>query len=145
MKAFLDTSVLVAVFYGDHPHHDVSLDLFLRLGKKAACCSIHSLAEVYATLTGMPGKHRVSGDTAVLFLNEIQEHLTLVGLNAEEYAKTLAQAANANLCGGAVYDALHANCAEKAGARVIYTWNAKDFMRVSPAIAARVRRPDQPA
>jgi predicted nucleic acid-binding protein len=35
MKAFLDTSVLVPVFYGDHVHHAGSLDLFTRFPKKA--------------------------------------------------------------------------------------------------------------
>lgn len=62
MKAFLDTSVLIATFYGDHEHHGSSLDLFLRFGKSDASCAVHSLAEVYATLTRMPGKHRVRGD-----------------------------------------------------------------------------------
>lgn len=36
MKAFLQTSVLVATFYGDHQHHQQSLDLFLRHGKTNA-------------------------------------------------------------------------------------------------------------
>jgi predicted nucleic acid-binding protein len=60
VKAFLDTSVLVATFYADHEHHPPSIDLFLRFVKKDACCGAHSLAEVYATLTGMPGKRRRS-------------------------------------------------------------------------------------
>ena len=58
MKAFLDTSVLVATFYGDHEHHELSIKLFLRYEKSAVCCGAHSLAEVYASLTGMPGKER---------------------------------------------------------------------------------------
>jgi predicted nucleic acid-binding protein len=33
MKAFLDTSVLVPVFYGDHVHHAASLELFTRFPK----------------------------------------------------------------------------------------------------------------
>ncbi len=28
MKAFLDTSVLVPVFYGDHVHHAASMEVF---------------------------------------------------------------------------------------------------------------------
>jgi hypothetical protein len=61
------TSVLVAAFYADHEQHPPSIDLFLRFRKKDACCGAHSLAEVYATLTAMPGKRRVSGDEALLF------------------------------------------------------------------------------
>jgi predicted nucleic acid-binding protein len=73
MKALLDTSVLVAAFYEDHEHHTESLELLLRHKKKDACCATHSLAEVYATLTAMPGGKRVSPIEAVLFLGSLRE------------------------------------------------------------------------
>jgi hypothetical protein len=47
--------VLIATFYGDHEHHESSIDLFLRFGKNETCCGAHSLAEAYAVLTGMLG------------------------------------------------------------------------------------------
>ena len=142
MKAFLDTSVLVATFYADHEHHLPSIDLFLRFGKKDACCGAHSLAEVYATLTGMPGKRRVSGHEALLFLGDIRERLTLVALDEREYFQMAEAYAAGGLAGGAVYDAILGHCALKAQAKVIYTWNTKDFLRLSPAIAGRVKRPE---
>ena len=142
MKVFLDTSVLVATFYADHEHHLPSIDLFLRFGKKDACCGAHSLAEVYATLTSMPGMRRVSGDEALLFLGDIRERLTLVALEGQEYCRMLDASAAAGLTGGAVYDAILGHCALKAKAEVIYTWNTRDFLRLSPAIAGRVRNPD---
>ena len=77
MKAFLDTSVLVATFYGDHEHHAPSIDLFLRHRKSEVSCAAHTLAEVYAGLTGMPGKDRVSGDEALLFIQDVRQRLTL--------------------------------------------------------------------
>lgn len=141
MKAFLDTSVLVATFYADHEHHPPSIDLFLRFGKKAACCGAHSLAEVYATLTGMPGKRRVSGDEALLFLGDIRERLTLVALDEQEYFQAVQSSAAAGLAGGAIYDAILGHCALKAKAAAIYTWNTRDFLRLSPAIASRVKSP----
>jgi predicted nucleic acid-binding protein len=143
VKAFLDTSVLVATFYSDHEHHGPSLDLFLRFGKKDACCAAHSLAEVYATLTGMPGKRRVGGDAALLFLGDIREHLTLVSLDEREYFQLVEEAASLNLASGAIYDGLLGYCALKVQAKTLYTWNTKDFLRLSPAIAERVRQPDQ--
>lgn len=142
VKAFLDTSVLVATFYGDHEHHDASLDIFLRFGKKKACCSTHSLAEVYATLTGMPGKRRVGGDAAILFLGDIRANLGLVSLDEREYFQVLEEAAGARLAGGAIYDALIGHCALKAQAETLYTWNTKDFLRLASAIAGRVKQPD---
>jgi predicted nucleic acid-binding protein len=142
VKAFLDTSVLVATFYADHEHHLPSIDLVLRFNKKDVCCGAHSLAEVYATLTGMPGQRRVSGDEALLFLGDIRERLTLVALDAQEYFQMAEAAAADGLAGGSVYDAILGHCARKAKAEVIFTWNTKDFLRLSPAIAGRVRRPD---
>jgi predicted nucleic acid-binding protein len=142
VKAFLDTSVLVATFYADHQHHSPSIDLFLRFGKKDACCAAHSLAEVYATLTSMPGKRRVNGDQAMLFLGDIRERLTLVTLDEQEYFQVMEAAAAGGLASGAVYDAILGHCALKAKAKVIYTWNTKDFLRQSPAIAGRVQTPE---
>ncbi|MGA2984810.1 MAG: PIN domain-containing protein [Terriglobia bacterium] len=141
MKAFLDTSVLVATFYADHEHHPPSIDLFPRFGKKEACCGAHSLAEVYATLTGMPSRRHVSGDEALLFLADIRERLTVVALNEQEYFRMAEASAAANLAGGAIYDAILGHCALKAKAEAIYTWNTKDFLRLPPAIAGRVKNP----
>jgi predicted nucleic acid-binding protein len=143
VKAFLDTSVLVATFYGDHEHHAPSLDVFLRFGKKDACCAAHSLAEVYATLTAMPAKRRVGGDAALLFLQDIRDRLTLVALDAGEYFQIVEQAAQANLASGAIYDAILGQCALKAKAETLYTWNTQDFLRLPQPIASRVKRPDQ--
>lgn len=143
MKAFLDTSVLVATFYGDHEHHQPSLDLFLRYGREKACCDAHSLAEVYATLTSMPGGRRVAGDAAMLFLDDIRTHLTVIALAPEEHLTALSEAAAAGIAGDATYDALLGHCACKAEAETIYTWNVKDFRRLPDPIAERVKRPDQ--
>jgi hypothetical protein len=65
MNGFFDSSVLAPVFYGDHVHHKASLDLLIRFNRSTGCCGAHSLAEVYSTLTRMPGKHRISGDQAM--------------------------------------------------------------------------------
>ena len=70
MRDFLDTSVLVAAFHVDHPHHRPSFDLFARYKRTDACYAMHSLAEVYATLNGMPAPRRASGDQALLALRK---------------------------------------------------------------------------
>jgi predicted nucleic acid-binding protein len=112
--------VLVATFYADHEHHQRSIDVFLRFDKKNACCGAHSLAEVYAILTGMPAPRRVSGNEALLFLGDIRNHLTLVALNEQEYFQVAEASAEAGLAGGAIYDAILGRCALKAKAQVIY-------------------------
>ena len=113
-----------------------------RRGCDAVCCGAHSLAEVYATLTGMPGKRRVSGDEALLFLGDIRERLTMVALDEQEYFQMAEASAAAGFASGAIYDAILGHCALKAKAAVIYTWNTRDFLRLSPAIAGRVKNPD---
>jgi predicted nucleic acid-binding protein len=142
VKAFLDTSVLVAALYGDHERHESSLDLLLRFGKDSTCGATHSLAEVFAVATGMPGKRRLGGDAALLFLGDLRARLTLVSLDEQEYMEALEAAASINLTGGAVYDALLGRCALKANAEAIYTWNTKDFLRLPQEIADRVMQPE---
>lgn len=141
MKWFFDTSVLIPTFLEDHQHHEASLKAFLKADKRLACCGAHSLAEVYATLTRLPGRHRLSGEQVLLFLENVRERLTLVALDAEEYFAAVRQAAAAGIVGGAVYDALLAHCALKVQAETIYTWNVKHFQQLAPEIVRRVRMP----
>jgi len=141
VKSFLDTSVLVAVFYGDHTHHAASLDLFTRCTKNDGGCGAHSLAEVYATLTRMPGKHRISGEQAMLFIGDIRERLSLIALDRDEYAEMLRSSAAAGVVGGAIYDALLAGCALKSGAEMIYTWNVRHYRLLGPEVTEGLRTP----
>jgi predicted nucleic acid-binding protein len=145
VNAFLDTSVLVATFYADHEHHQASIDVFLRFGRQEACCAAHSLAEVYATLTSMPPPRRVSGDEALLFLGDIRDRMTVIALDEQECFQLAESSAAARLNGGAIYDAILGQCALKADAEVIYTWNLKDFLRLPRPIASRVRTPEDAA
>jgi len=141
MKAFLDTSVLVPVFYGDHPHHTASLAVFTQLGKAEASCGAHSLAEVYSTLTRMPGKFRVGGEQVMLFIENIRERLTVVSLSANEYAETLKRFAALGIAGGAIYDALLAGCALKVKAETLFTWNLRHYGQFGQEITTRLRTP----
>ena len=141
MKAFFDTSVLVAAFLGDHEFHASSLRAFLRFKRQQAGCAAHSLAEVYSTLTRMPGHYRLSGDQALLFLQDIRDRLTVVALDAGEYYAAFEQAAALGVTGGTIYDALLAHCATKAGAEAIYTWNVKHFRQFGPKVAKRIKTP----
>jgi predicted nucleic acid-binding protein len=139
VKALLDTSVLVPVFLADHPHHKASLDVFLRFEKGQVCCAAHGLAELYSTVTRLPGKYRVSGEHAMLFLGDIRERLTLISLNPEEYYAAIERASGDGVVGGTIYDVLVASCALKAKADVVYTWNVKHFQQFN--FVARLRTP----
>ncbi len=141
MKAFFDTSVLVPVFYGDHVHHQASLALFVRFNKSTGCCGAHSLAEVYSTLTRMPGKHRISADQAMLFIGNIRERLSTIALSGDEYADALEASAALGIVGGGIYDAMLAHCALKARAQTIFSWNARHYAQCGSDVTKRLRTP----
>jgi predicted nucleic acid-binding protein len=141
MRAFFDTSVLVPVFYGDHVHHQPSIDLFIRFDKTTGCCGAHSLAEVYSTLTRMPGKHRISGEQAMLFIGSIRERLAIIALSGGEYGDALEASAARGIVGGGIYDAMLAHCAIKAKAETIYTWNGRHYAQCGVDVTQRLRTP----
>ena len=141
MKGFFDTSVLVPVFYGDHVHHSASLNLFIQFDKNTGCCGAHSLADVFSALTRMPGKHRISGEQAMLFIGSIRERLSVVSLSGDEYADALQASAARGIVGGGIYDAILARCAMKARAERIYTWNLRHYAQCGPEITGRLQTP----
>lgn len=141
MKSFFDTSVLIATSVEAHEHHERSFALFAGADRKTAGCAAHSLAELYATLTRLPGKARLSADQALLFLDSVEERLEIVSLDVREYRLAIQHAAAAGIVGGTMYDALIGWCALKARATRIYTWDVADFQRLGAEIADKVRTP----
>ena len=140
MKLFFDSSVLVPVFYADHPQHASSAKLFLEAGKDDFC-ALRTLGEVYATLTGLPLRPRITGPEGISIVKQIRERLTLITLSEPEYVSALEQSSAGTIVGAAAYDALIAQCALKAGADILLTWNVRDFTRLGPAVARLVKTP----
>ena len=62
------------------------------------------MAEVVSTLTRMPGKQRIRGEQAVLFIGSIRERLSIFALNGDEYAEALEASAALDIVGGGIYD-----------------------------------------
>lgn len=141
MNRFFDTSVLVATFWGDHPHHDVSLQAFASATKETGACAAHSLAEVYAVLTRLPVRPLVTPADAMIFIEEIQKHLRIVSLDERAYLQTLEDSVKIGLVGGQLYDALILKAAERVKAKSILTWNIGQFRRIAPHLANRIRTP----
>jgi len=80
MKEFFDTSVLIGAFWRGHPHHEPSLKLLSAANKRKSACAMHTLAEVYATMTALPVKDVIPPDQALLFVQEVRDRLTTVTL-----------------------------------------------------------------
>ena len=142
MKLFLDTSVLVAAFWGDHPNHAASLRMLVSATPEEACCAAHSLVELYAVMTRLPVRPMVPPDQALLFVQEAIVRLSTIALDGGEYATALEDAARRGIAGGRMYDALLLHCARKAGAERILTWNVSDFRRIAPDLTDRIISPE---
>ena len=89
----------------------------------------------------MPGKHRISGEQAMLFIGSIRERLSVVALTANEYAAALEASAARGIVGGGIYDAILAHCAIKAEAKAIYSWNSRHYQACGPEVTQRLRTP----
>jgi len=141
MINFFDTSVLVPAFIDNHEHHQRSWNLLADASRQSSYCAAHSLAEVYATMTRLPGTNRLSGEQAMLFLENVRERITPMALTADEYYAAIAEASGMRIVGGTIYDALIARCALKAKADAIYTWNLRHFEQFGSRITERLRTP----
>jgi predicted nucleic acid-binding protein len=139
LTLFFDSSVLVPVFYAGHPHHTISTKVFLAAGKEDFC-ALRTLGEVYSTLTGLPLRPRITGRDGIAVLRQIRDRLTLVSLTEPEYFTAL-ESVSDTIVGAAAYDSLITHCALRVGADTLLTWNARDFTRLDPKIARRVKTP----
>jgi len=113
-------------------HRDASIALFAGLHPTSGCCGAHSLAEVYSTLTRMPGKRRISAEQAMLFVANIRERLEVIALTGDAYAEAMEFFAERGIVGGAIYDAMLAQCALKSGAEAIHSWNSQHYSQCVP-------------
>jgi predicted nucleic acid-binding protein len=135
MRAFLDTSVLVAAVVKQHADHERAFAVLDRVLNRQdeGIISAHSLAEMYAVLTKLPPPYRHTPEQALLSIEEnVLKDFKTVGMVASEYAALLREAAGTGIQGGTIYDALLLKSATKAGADAIYTFNLKHFRGIAP-------------
>lgn len=136
MKTFCDTNVLIAAFLQSHPHHNTARPVLERIkaGRDEGYVAAHSLAEVYAVLTRLPGSDQVAPGVAWQLISEnVLKNFTIVGLTNKEYAETLERVAADGVEGGKTYDALLLAAAAKSGAERIYTTNVRHFQSLATA------------
>jgi predicted nucleic acid-binding protein len=140
---FLDTSVWVASFSDWHPQHKPSRFLLSDIQRKDLACAAHSLAEVYATLTRLPGELRAHPRSAMQVVERIQQRATVISLDAREYLEAIDAIGRRGIGGAVVYDALLVACVRKASAERIYTWKLPHFRMIAPDLAGRIVAPGE--
>jgi predicted nucleic acid-binding protein len=140
---FLDSSVWIAAFSENHIHHAASRPMLKMLRPETAACGTHSLAEVYSVLTRMPGESRAHPRAAMDFVASMVRHTTMVALEGREYLEVIDATSKRGLSGSIVYDALLLECARRAKAKRIYTWNVRHFRTIAPDLAAKIVTPGE--
>ena len=135
MKTLFDSSVLVAAIVEPHPMHIRALPWLQRAkaGKIEFFVASHTLAELYAVLTTLPLKPRISPSTAWRLIHDnVETSAKIISLSASDYKYAVKHISELGLTGGIIYDALIMKAAQKSGVERLLTVNADDFIRLWP-------------
>jgi len=135
MKTLFDTSVLIGAIVEAHPMHIRALPWLQRAkaGKIDFLVASHTLAELYAVLTTLPLKPRISPSTAWRLVHDnIETSAKIISLSSSDYKSTVKHMSELGLSGGIIYDALIVKAAQKSGVERVLTFNADDFIRLWP-------------
>ena len=135
MKILFDTSVLVAALVESHPAHKRAFPWLkqARAQQFDMIVAAHTIAELYAVLSTLPIKPRISPLIARKLISENIETVgKLISLTPREYISVIKQISESGLAGGITYDALIAQVAQKANVEKLLTLNADHFARVWP-------------
>ncbi len=133
MRILFDTSVLVAALVQDHPKHEKALPWLskAKAQKFEFIISSHTMAELYAVLSTLPVKPRISPNVAWRLIHEnIERTAKIVSLSPKEYCSFIKSSSDIGLSGGIIYDALIVKVAQKSKIERILTLNIRHFKRV---------------
>ena len=136
MEIFFDTTVLVAASEQSHPHYARALPALRRVasGQDKGFMSVHSIAEVYASLTRLPVQPRIHPLEAVRIVTDnILAHFEVVPIGKKDYMEALNTVGSGGWSGAKIYDALLLRCAARCTVERIYTFNLGDFKQLAPA------------
>lgn len=144
MRVPLDTSVLVAAMVKAHPAHERALPWLQRAGAgtDSGIVAVHAVAELYAILTTLLVRPRISPTVAHRLIEQnVLAACEVVSLSDVDYANVIAHLASTGVLGGATYDALILHAATKVEVERIVTLNERDFRRIYPTLSDKVVAP----
>jgi len=135
MKILFDTSVIIAALVESHPMHTRAFPWLKQAKAKKfeMIVASHTIAELYAVLSTLPTKPRISPLSARKLINENIEPISkIVSLTPGEYKSVIKEMSELGLVGGITYDALIAKVAQKSKAEKLLTLNVDHFIRAWP-------------
>jgi len=127
-----DTSVLVAGLWEGHPHHAHAFPWLqaVESGAIQGNMTAHALAETWSVLSRLPIQPMLTGAQAEDMVRAVAALMVVHPITEAEEFKAIARCRETGAKSGAVYDALHLVTAERAGVRIMVTFNVKDFLRL---------------
>lgn len=104
-----------------------------KAGEVAMVVATHSVAELYAVLTGLPVHPRITAAIAWQLIDEnIARTAAMVPLSWNDYRAVIKRLSDRGVVGGVTYDALIVRAAQKARVARVVTLDPDDFQRVRP-------------
>ena len=135
MKILFDTSVIIAGLVEFHPMHKRAFPWLKRAkaNEFELIVASHTLAELYAVLSTLPVKPRITPLVASKLINEnVTPNGKIISLTPGEYKSVIKQISELGLAGGIIYDALIAKVAQKTKVNRLMTLNIDHFNRPWP-------------
>jgi len=135
VTTYWDTSAAINAF--------LSLEVFQRLDTGRHCTRLHTLAEIFSTMTGrgipvqqagVMVRAKLSPEDCAVWLRQFAEKMDLFDLDKADVLSALDKAQTLGIQGGRVYDYLHAAASKKAKADELLTRNTDDFKELADNI-----------
>ena len=142
MKIALDTNVVVALLTTGSPQHARTSACFHRHRADGAefILADHALIEAFSVLTRSPKPYGFPPAETQRSLRQYFGEAQIVSL-APGYAwAVIGHTLDRGYWGGRVHDAEIAMASFEAGARLLLTWNLRDFLTIAP-VGLEIRTP----
>jgi predicted nucleic acid-binding protein len=142
LKVALDTSFIVNLLVPGTLRHQPTLAAYERLRSEGAELVIadHALVEAFSVLSRSPEPYRVPPENAISVLRQHFGHLPPASLAPGYSWEVIRHTLDRGYWGGRVHDAEIAMASFQAGARLLLTWNLRDFLTVAP-VGLEIRIP----
>jgi predicted nucleic acid-binding protein len=135
VRVAADSSVVVAALAVWHEHHEIAAGVLAEpLKTDDLVLPVHVLIESYAVLTRLPAPFRVAAGEARAALEASFGSTSLSGFPTRATWSFLRALVERDVAGGAAYDGAIVRAAIHGGAKAIFTFNPRHFLRFASEI-----------
>jgi len=142
VKIGVDADVVVHLIATPSERHAVTMASFQEYCRAGAeiVLAENVLLEAFSVLSRSPKPIGIRAEDAARALRESFGATTIAPIRSGLALRAIAQVVDRGFAGGRVYDAAIAIATYEAGARLLLTWNVKNFLTVAP-VGLEIRQP----